>query len=59
MVGYSKGENVLVQEYIDDVMLYHNKKVDFRVFLLVVNMFDTVTAYIFNDGWGNLAAEDY
>ncbi len=47
----------IVQEYIENPLTYHGYKVNFRVYLLVVNRKDAMEAYIFNDGIVSYPAE--
>jgi len=51
--------HLLLQDYIDDVLLYKERKFDLRFYLLVVKMFDNMTAYLYNDGFGTFCSIPY
>lgn len=50
---------ILVQEVVPRPLLFNGYKFDMRCFVLVVKMFDTLTAYFYNEGIARLCSSLY
>lgn len=49
----------VVQKYIKHPALYNGHKYDFRIYVLIINVIDPPTIFVYNEGIVRLASEKY